>query len=279
MTVQEIQKIIAEKVTGVWEAQHTVISHKYHNLHTGHTVDSVTTKIGEVIAKPHLIKWASKKAIEWLMVDDRWKRLFVEQWKDEMMTGAMLAHTDIRDDAGNIGGVAHSMADRFVNEWLSLGVMPIDIKTFAPPNCDPRSIAAARAIESWFKKNEVKPIASEIIVGDFRFSAGQIDLICLMKIKGKERLVLTDYKSSNGISETYRYQVAAYKVFLEFMCPELKIYQSKILHCSKDSDKFTVYNLKNMPQAWKSFKSICSIYDDSMSKYDKIVKDIKKLVI
>jgi len=76
----------------------------------------------------------------------------------------------------------------------------------------------------------------------------------------------------------YSAQVAAYKYFFEHMTG-VKIAKVKILHLSKDSDKFTVLDVKNLPQAWKAFKQICQVYDWVYSKGDKIINDIKRLKI
>jgi len=274
MTVQEIQKIIAEKVTGVWSPNHDSSGHRYINEKTGHNLKSVTTKLG-ILSKPHLAKWQIRMAIEWLSVDDRWKRLFVEQWKDEMMTGAMLAPFDVRDSAGATGTMAHTAAERYINEWIASGERPADITTFAKPTDSPASIASMRAVEMYFKKTDIKPIASELLVGDVRYSAGTLDLLAL--VDGK--LTLIDFKTSNGIDQIgYAAQTAAYKFFFEGMT-ELKIKQVKILHLSKDYDKFTVYKVNQLIQAYRAFRQICGVYDWISAPGEKIIKDIKRISI
>jgi hypothetical protein len=73
-------------------------------------------------------------------------------------------------------------------------------------------------------------------------------------------------------------QVAAYKYFFEAMTG-IKIDKCIILHLSKDYDKFEVYKINALPQAWKIFKPVCSIYDWMYGKRDKIIKDIKRISI
>jgi len=269
-----MQEIIKQKITGVWVADHDGSGHRYLHNPTGKHQRSVTTKLG-VLSKPHLAKWQIKMAINWLCVDDRWKRLQNEHWKDEMMTGAMLAPFDVRDDAGAVGTVAHNAIERYINEWIATGTKPEDIKSFAPTVCDPRSIASMRAVEVYFKKHDIEPIASEILVGDIKYSAGTLDFLAF--VDGKVTLI--DFKTSNGVDQVgYSAQVAAYKYFFEHMTG-VKIAKVKILHLSKDSDKFTVLDVKNLPQAWKAFKQICQVYDWVYSKGDKIINDIKRLKI
>ena len=273
--VEKIQEIIKLKVTGVYEANHDTSGHRYLNTKTGHRLRSVTTKL-QILSKPHLLRWAVKVAIEWLQVEDRWTRLNNEAWHEEMISGAQMAHLGIRDEAGGVGTIAHDAAERYENDWIASGEQPKDIKVFLPENADPRSVASARAVEMFFKKRNVIPIASEILVGDVRYSAGQLDLLCLLDGK----LTLIDHKTSNGVDEiSYAMQVAAYKYFFEKMTG-LKIQQVKILHLSKDYDKFTIYNVKYLPQAFKAFRHVCGLYD---WMYDnrkvKIEKDIKRLAI
>jgi hypothetical protein len=272
---EKIKNIIKEKVTGVYEPMHDASGHRYRNTKTGHIQRSVTTKLG-ILHKPHLAKWQIRVAIEWLQVSDRWKRLGDSQWKDELMTGAMMAPFDIRDDAGGVGNIAHNAIERYINDWIASGERPENITQFAPENCDPRAIASMRAAEVFFNKNSIIPIASELLVGDIRYSAGTLDFLAIMNGK----LTLIDHKTSNGVDQiSYSAQVAAYKYFFEKMTG-LTIKQCKILHLSKDYDKFTVYDVRKLPAAYKAFKQICGVYD-WMYAYgeEKIIKDIKRITI
>ena len=65
MNAKEIQKIIAEKVTGVWIPKHDDKGHHYQNIKTGKVVDSVTTQ--NILDKPHLIAWAARLAVEYFI--------------------------------------------------------------------------------------------------------------------------------------------------------------------------------------------------------------------
>lgn len=272
--VKQIQELIQNKITGVWEVAHDGNGHRYKNTLTGTFQRSVTTKLS-VLSKPHLTKWAVKMGIEWLVKEDRLERLRNEHFYDEMLTGAQLAHTDIRDDAGAVGTIAHNMAEAYILEWIRTGIQPKNIMFWAPHQCDPRSIASARAVEAFFHKHEIFPIASELLVGDTRYSAGTLDFLAIMDGK----LTLIDFKTSNAVDQiSYSAQVAAYKNFFEKMT-ELKIAQCKILHLSKDYDKFEVWKVQSLPQAWKAFKQICGVYDWMYGVHDKIIRDIKRLTI
>lgn len=272
--VLEIQGVIAEKVTGIWQADHDDYGHRYLNTISGLHQRSVTTKLA-ILNKPHLLNWAVRMAAEWLLKEDRLNRIATERFRDDMIKGMQLAHADIRDDAGGVGTIAHNAAERYINEWIASGVLPENIVTFAIPNPDPRSIASMRAVEQYFKKKVIYPIASELLVGDERFSAGTLDFLAF--VDGK--LTLVDFKTSNAIDkESYSMQVAAYKYFFEKMTG-LKIENCIILHLSKDYDKFEVWKVLNIAKAWKAFKEVCMVYDWSKDRKDKIIKDIKRIKI
>lgn len=275
-TVEKIKQIIKEKVIDVWQSAHDDYGHRYRNSKTGHIQRSVTTKLGGVLAKPHLTNWAVKMGAEWLCRDkDRAQKLFDDRFRDETIKGMQLAHTDVRDDAGGVGGQAHSMIERWLNDAIASGSFPEDITKFAPPNCDPRAIAAARGVEKLHKDKDITPIATEILVGDIRYSAGQLDYLCLW---GNEGLTLVDWKSSNAVSQEYILQTVAYKKFLEGMTG-LRIKKVKILHLSKDSNKYDIYKVGNFEQTWKAFKLVCGIYDWKNNPKNKLEKDIKKIAI
>ncbi|MEA3399326.1 MAG: hypothetical protein U9R00_02315, partial [Patescibacteria group bacterium] len=118
MSPEDIKKIISEKVTGVWVAKHDATGHQYLNSKTGELVRSVTTIIGSILAKPHLIKWAAKMSVEWLLIEDRLEKLRDPATYNEILNGAILAHTDIRDSAGGIGTQAHNAIEKYIKEWI-----------------------------------------------------------------------------------------------------------------------------------------------------------------
>lgn len=272
--VEKIQEIIKLKVTGVWEPRHEAGYHRYFHNPSGYYQRSVTTKLG-ILSKPHLLAWAVRVGIDWLCQEDRLDRLKVEQWKDEMISGAILAHTDIRDSAGSVGTKSHSAAERFLNQWIADGEMPKDITVFMDKDKDdPRAIAGARSFQLACEQKDIIPICAEIIVGHPKISAGALDILCLWQ----GELCLLDIKTSNYVDKSFRYQLAAYRAMLEYMTG-LKIKKVKILHLSKDMDKYVIYDVKELSKAWQTFKSICRVYDDVMSNKEKIVKDIKRISI
>jgi hypothetical protein len=274
MNVPEIKNIIHNTIDGVYVAEHDESGHKYRNTKTGKMQVSVTTKL-QIMSRPHLMPWAVKMGALWLMEGDRAQKLLDPNETNAMIQGMQMASTDIRDTAGDIGTAAHNAIEDYINEWIETGEKPEDIRKFAKPGVLPASIASMRAAEKWFNKQDIVPIAAEILVGNDKYSAGQLDFLCLLNGK----LTLIDHKTSNSIDKNgYSMQTAAYRYFFNEMTG-LKIEQIKILHLSKSYDKFEIHNVKNIASAYKAFKSACQLYDWVHSTRDKIIRDIKKIKI
>lgn len=273
-TPTQIRQIIQDKVIGKVKACHNEDGHWYQVDGSLKLTASVTTKLG-VLNKPHLSKWQIRVALEWMQVGDRWERLNQKETSNEMLLGAMASPYDVRDEHGFVGTIAHQAAEDYIKEYLISEVQPESMTKFLPLNCDVRAIASTRGIEMFFKKNNIVPIASEILVADKKYAAGTLDFICLMNGK----LTLIDFKTSNAIDEiSYSMQVAAYKYFFEKMTG-LKIQQCKILHLSKINDRFTVYRINDLKEAYKTFKNVCLIYDWINNPDKKVEKDVVRVVI
>lgn len=272
MNKEQIKKIIEEEVRGVWVAEHNETGHHYRHTPTGLLVDSVTTKL--IADKPHLVKWAVKKGIEWLEVNDRFLKLATSE-RGQFMIGAQEAFTEFRDQAGSVGSLAHAVAENYINYRIKNGRWPDDIRKGFKEGADPRSIASARSVEAMIRKIDIVPIASELLVGSVKHKiAGTLDLLALVD----NELTLIDLKTSNQVSDEYANQIAAYKFCFEEMTG-LKIKKAQIWHLSKDYDKCTVYNIPNLSSAYKAYKAIATYYDWLHNGKEKLTKDVKKVII
>lgn len=276
MTERQIKKIktlINEKIFDVWRAEHDSSGHHYRHKYTNILHDSVTTKL-QILNKPHLLKWAIRKGIEWLEYEERWSRLSGYD-REELLAGAQSAYTDIRDDAGSVGTQAHDAIERYILDWIHTGKRVDDIKVYFKPESDPRAIASARGIEALFKKKNIIPLASEILVGHPKYSAGTLDFLCFWD----GVLTMVDFKTSNQVDKNnYSMQVSAYIKFFTYMT-KIRVPQAKIIHLNKNSNKYDVYRVVDINGAWKAFKAVCALYDWINSRHDKCEKDINKIVI
>jgi len=243
-----IRAIINENVKGKLVPRHTDTEHRYEFVETGTVVKSVTTKTG-IIEKKWLIPWAIKKAYEKV----------IQIGGVPSLSDMLSAYEKVRDEAGEIGTIAHGVIDQYTNDWILTGKKPADItKYFVSTNYHGAAVAAARSAEKAYHDYDVIPLASEILVGVEEFNcAGTLDLLVLNK---DGEIELWDWKTSNQVSDEYALQVAAYKRFFEGMTG-LTIARCKILHLSKDHADYKVYELVEHTEDFNRFISAVELYD------------------
>lgn len=279
MNIDQIKAIIKNKVEGKIIAQHDDKGHHYLTgckngkpTKASVLVDSVTTKI--ILEKPHLLPWGIKMAFEWM--EDKWYKMD-ETNREDFLKSAQQAPFDVRDDAGDTGTTAHNMIEHWVNQWIANDSMPGDIAGLFADEKNYKAIAAARSAEALFKKENVIPIASELLVGSKKYnSAGTLDM--LVYNLDTNELELWDWKSSNAVHDSYAIQVSAYKRFFEDMT-KLKIAKCKIMHLSKSYDKCVVYRIPDDEVAFKAFVDISRVYDWTNNGRKKLEKDIKVITL
>lgn len=269
---ESIKALIQDKIVGKIKSDHSEEGH-FYIMPSGKRVTSVTTKI--LSDMTHLIKWAVKMGFEWMEKEDRWKKLNPQN-RDIYLQGAILAHTEYRDTAGSIGSIAHDVIDLYLTKW-SHGEKINDIRTLFKENTDYRSIAAARSAEATISKYPVIPVASELLVGSDKFSVGGT-LDALMWNTETKELELWDWKSSNMVADKFALQVSAYKyLFEEMLSNKIKIAKCRVIHLNKFSNKYKIYNVPYINQAFKAFKGSCAVSDWFNNGRDKLLED--KVVI
>lgn len=273
MTVKQIQKIIHDKVDGVWIPKHDEHGHHYLNTKDGRLVDSVTTQIS--LEKPQLKTWAARKAVEYFI--ER-MNLYCPETAEQLIKEASLAHKSHLQDAGGVGTRAHEVIENYIKEWIATEEMPSDMVRFLDGNDDPRVWAAARSAEKIVKDKEIDfiPIATELLVGSTKIdAAGTLDL--LVWYKGD--IWIFDWKTSNSaIHDDYAMQVAAYKNFFEEMTG-LKIKGCLIIQLSKDYDKYKKFKIPHMNWAYAAFKHQVGTQEWIRNGERKVVEDKVRLTI
>jgi hypothetical protein len=265
-TVEQVQKVIAEKITGKIIPRHTDRGHYYEIASTGELLASATTI--NCLDKPHLVPWAVGLAIDFLEIPGNFERLKGPE-RESIIKAAKLMYTDIRDEAGSIGGAAHKIVEEFEMEWLKTGKKPESILSFIPEGSRPQVIGACRAAEQAFNKYGWTPVALELLVGVSKVGAGTLDLIVLNK---KGELELVDWKTSNNVTDFYNCQVSVYKHLFEKMSG-LKVKRAKIVKLDKWSDKIKVYNVVDTKLGLKAFKSISDTYKWLNNGVEKLQED------
>ena len=259
MTPKQINKIINEKVRGVWVAAHDERGHHYRFRDSDIVVDSVTTKI--VIEKPHLVPWAAEIAVRYFIANLNMYDPKDETTTESIIKAAKYAWRGNRDDAGNVGTMAHQVVENYVNRWIKSGDRRPDITQFILDEVknEPRVYAAARSMERFFVENKgIVPVASELLVGSVKERiAGTLDLLALW---GKE-LWLLDLKTSNSaLHDDYALQVAKYKRLFEEMTG-LKISGAAIIGVSKDYDNYKIYDVLAPAGANRAMTHLSKYYD------------------
>lgn len=276
----KIKQVIASKVIGKIVPRHDNRGHHYEFVGLDVIRDSVTTILG-VMAKPHLVAWAARRAVEFLKIDNRGALMINHpdiSVRESIAKQAAEAHIRVKEDAGDVGGLAHQVIEDYIKEWIKTGNRPKDIRLLfktAPGKVeggfyleqynlsiiesDLRSVAAARSVEKLFTNlGNIIPIATEILVGDPAISAGTLDFLCLLN----GELSILDWKSSNQIDKkSYPLQVAAYRRFLTKMTG-LKIKDLKVIKISKDLDKYEKWTVHNPDHAFKMFKTLAKFYHE-----------------
>lgn len=272
MKIEKIKQAIKDNIEGKIVADWNENGH-FYILPSGKRVASVTTKI--LLPKPHLLPWSIKQGVEWLEVGDRWQKLKDPATREEYMTGAQLAYTEVRDDAGSVGTKVHNIAEEYIKEWLVLGHKPVeDIRDLCVGEKDSRVWAGARAVEQLFIKHDIVPIASEILVGADKYeSAGTLDFLCMWN----GELTLADFKTSNSaVNDAYCVQVVAYAEFFRLMTG-IRIKQIKIIKLSKDDDRISIYKINGYKEALRVFKYQSLTYDWLKNGIPKVERDVNKI--
>lgn len=275
-TKEQVLDIINAKVRGKIIPCHDEFGHHYKFVETGEIVDSVTTK--NIMNKEHIAAWAVGLAIEFLEQGDRFDRLKGPD-REAIITGAKYKHTDVRDEAGDVGTAAHTVIEFYINDWIYTGIRPASIMKYIPEGMDPRAIASVRCAENALIKEEVTPVACELLVGIPGISAGTLDLLVLDK---NGRLWLYDWKTSNQMDIFYVCQTSAYRKFLMHMVKEgrkygLYIHGIKIIKLDKFSNRPKIYNIPNMDVGYRNFLYNHYLYDWKNNGIEKFV-DNKQII-
>lgn len=161
----------------------------------GEYVPSVTTALN-AIAKPALVPWAAKCAAELFIAEMKPGVALDEVQIRELATRAKNAHRDQATRAAGIGTDVHRWAERFAR-----GENP------APP-LNPQIRLGVDAFHAWHRAHDVKSLHVERRVFSRRHQyAGTVDLVAI--IDGVRAVV--DFKTSTGLWDEYRLQLAAYR--------------------------------------------------------------------
>lgn len=213
------------------------MNNNYYDI-LGEQYIRVTAVIGELINKaPVLMPWAVKLCGQYL----KWK--FPLGQGMELPPGKSLAvviHDAVDEavnkwrefskDAMDKGSIVHDLIEKYIKEGKdAMGELPDQAQN------------AFLAFLEWESKNKVIWHESELTVYHPGLCyAGTLDAICT--INGRRFLV--DFKTSSGIYDDYKLQIAAYRLALFEIRPDVEIHGMGILRLDKNT---------GMPE-WKEIK-------------------------
>ena len=182
-TPQHDMPLLLPGVTGELDIIGGEKSHRIRNWAVREAVDSV--------------KWALKEQLH----GQRRRQVYLtENWIDMVIAEAKARPDKIKDDAADLGTLAHALIDRYVR-----GERGMDI----PKELLPAMVSFA----TWWDEQKLRFVAGDTKVASVVYGyGGSLDAIA---IDYDGRYVLLDWKTSNGIREDYALQLAAYRVAVE----------------------------------------------------------------
>lgn len=223
---------------------------------------SVTTVLKNVIAKPVLINWAARMAVECVSEQIEPGKAYDEVELMSIFDKASKAHYQKKVDAGNLGTFVHNWVENYIN-----GEHPV-----IPQNENLR-----RSVEkflSWEKEHSVKFLLSEQQVYSKKYNyTGTIDFICM--IDGE--MYIGDLKTSSGIYSEYLIQTAAYRYARSEEYPEENYVGQIIVRVGKDDGVLEIAVIKNDEWYRKMFTTFIAALKlkEGLSIIDKYKTDSK----
>lgn len=291
LRIESAKKVLKKNVVGQWIACHDDTGHYYKHIESEIKVPSVTTQ--NVIGKPHLLHWATRKTAEAFRDDPMLFARYIKRerelealgrpagLKNEYLLVAQNAYAQVRDDAASVGTLGHNLIERYIKLWMRTGIKPDDIRKIATQEeaSEPRAIAVARSAEKIFSQYNIVPLGAELLVGSYTYQmAGTLDFLCYNL--DTHSVELWDWKSTNMVDDDYARQVASYKELLLEMCNgKLSIGTLRIMKLDKWSDAFKPYVVVDDKDAFKAQLANNTLYRWKTNGKLKLIADKKRLIL
>ena len=162
----------------------------------GSPILSVTAATGVIDKSGALMGWAVNEMANYLITNLDLNKIKTEQEKINMIINAKTNYRTVSKKAKDVGTEIHN----WINRWIR-GEKP-------PMSEDKLVLNGVRAFLRWIEVRRVKFLETEKVVYSKEYDyAGFLDAEA--EIEGK--LSIIDFKSSKGIYNEMRYQVAAYQ--------------------------------------------------------------------
>jgi len=203
----------------------TTKAHQKYVTKDGTICVGVTTALN-ILAKPALLYWA---------------------W-DCGMKG--LDYRKVRDKAASIGTIAHALIEADIKG------IKLDVSEYAPADVDKAENAYLAWLE-WKNNFHLKTIASEIqLVSEKNLYGGTLDWV----VRNNDSIWLVDFKSSKGIYDEMRYQIAAYQALYNENYPEQPIEQCHLIKLGKEDGAFEHHQFTDLSKELEIFMHCLQVY-------------------
>lgn len=216
----------------------------------GDFVPGVTTPLN-VLDKPALVGWAAGLAA------DHWRKAIKAGRTDldEIHKESKEVYELNRQGAADIGTNVHAYAEAFFKK------LPL------PELLTDAAKKGVEAFHDWESKHKIEIMAVErLVFSKEHYYAGTCDFIA--KIDG--RMVIGDIKTSSGIYNNHRFQVAAYQHAIQEE-KQMTFEERLVVRFDKKTGKFQTKSFFNFDLDFKGFLGALSVYRVYQS-----IKDEKK---
>ena len=268
---------MTEKYTffnGEVELRYNVKDHVYL-LVTPHGLvakDGVTSVCHVVDKSEVLIPWAVKMMAQKLIADipksvlPTGEVVVLQQLLSDFeieVQKAKSAHKEKLEDAGEVGHIAHNWVEQYIKSVLK-GDDSRKLELLANMPRDERASNGAIAALDWMQRHNVRWISTERKIYSRKHGyAGTLDGLCIVDSCDdlqccphpfKDRLSISDWKTSNGLYPEYRLQTAAYQQAHEEESGEA-VADRWIIRLDKVTAKFEAWHLEAeaFPGDFKAF--------------------------
>lgn len=208
------------------------------------------TTILATLAKPALIPWAAKMAVEAALEKLKPGVAYTQDQLEAILSWAKDAHVRTKEEAASHGTRAHELIESF----LHTGQTP-DLE-----NEDPHVQNCFALFEEFWQANQFRVVDLEAYVADVNLGyGGTVD--CLVRDKNG-RLVLLDWKTSKAVYPEMQLQVVAYGGAMAAMglgMPDV----ASIVRIGKEDAEFEVVEVwssleraREHYQAWKALVAV-----------------------
>lgn len=188
----------------------------------GQRVPGTTTIIGRFKDSGALLHWAFKQG----------------------QSGAASLY-EKRDEAAEAGTLAHDMIEAFILSHPAPEIVGVN------PQIAERAANAFAQFREWWDQTRIEIIATERgYVSERHQFGGTVDAIGR---DTKGRIVLVDWKTSNGVYQDYLIQLGAYALLLEECAPEWKPEAFHLLRVAKESADFAHHYYGELEDAKAQF--------------------------